>query len=346
MPERIAIGGLVNGTACTYEFNTVNGVTTLDRLAPDYAPFAGYTGIVRTAIGDFNGDGTPDTAFVAGPGGGSMVRVLNGINGADLLSGGVVTTYESQFTGGLFAAAGDITGDGKAELVLSPDVTGGARVQVFSIVNGQLVARANFFGIDDPAFRGGARVAVGDINGDGVADLAVTAGFGGGPRVALFDGRSIAAGAVPTRLTNDFFAFPGEDAVNLRNGSYVALGDLNGDGRADLIFGAGSGGSPRVYVLDGATTLFSGATSAQANALANFFVGGNATQRSGVRVAVADIDGDGRADLITASGDNMPSRIRAYTGAATTASRGAEPRLAGEFDPLGSTALSNGVFIG
>ena len=87
----------------------------------------------------------------------------------------------------MYVAAGDLTGDGVADLVITPDEGGGPRVRVFNGAGfGQV---ADFFGIDDPNFRGGARAAVGDVNGDGVGDLLVAAGFGGGPRVAVFDGQ-------------------------------------------------------------------------------------------------------------------------------------------------------------
>src|SRR5205823_10315238 len=132
---------------------------------------------------------------------------------------------------------------------------------------------ASFFGIDDPNFRGGARVALCDVNKDGTDDLVVAAGFGGGPRVAVFDGRTVLAGP-PTRLVGDFFVF--EQA--LRNGVFVAAGDLDGDGFADLIFGGGPGGGPRVYALSG-QDLIAGRTVVRAN-----FFAGNTDDRGGVRV--------------------------------------------------------------
>src|SRR5687767_3178842 len=64
-----------------------------------------------------------------------------------------------------------------------------------------------------PIFRGGARAAVGDVNGDGVGDLVVAAGFQGGPRIAGYDGNSLAGGS-PARLFADFFALE----PSVRNG--------------------------------------------------------------------------------------------------------------------------------
>jgi hypothetical protein len=68
--------------------------------------------------------------------------------------------------------AGDLNGDNVADLVVSPDQGGGPRVRVFSGED-NFAPLADFFGIADANFRGGARVAVGDVNGDGVDDLIV-----------------------------------------------------------------------------------------------------------------------------------------------------------------------------
>jgi hypothetical protein len=236
------------------------------------APFGtGFTGGVRVAVGDVDGDGVPDLIAAAGPGGGPMVAVYNGRDGSAL---GQFFAFEPSFAGGLYVAAADLTGDGRAEIVVSPDLSGGPRVRVVSGADGSQNV-ADFYAIDDPNFRGGVRVSVGDVNGDGVADLLVGAGFGGGPRVSGYDGRSLAAGTT-LQLFHDFFAF--EDT--LRNGVFVAVGDVNGDGRGDLIFGGGPGGGPRVYILDGAAML-----AGQVTADGNFFAG-DPSGRDGVRVAI------------------------------------------------------------
>jgi hypothetical protein len=331
-------GGTDNGVINIY---TINPDGTIGAPRP-FQAFPGFAGPVRVAAADVNGDGVADYVLGIGPGGGSLVRVINGATGTDLVPS--ISAFESSFTGGVFVAATDIDGDGKAEVAVSPDEGGGGRIRVFSLQNGSLATVADFFGIDDPNFRGGARVATGDVNGDSKPDLIVGAGFGGGPRVAIFDGaRLLANGGAPPKLIGDFLAFPGADAVSLRNGVFVTSGDFNGDGSADLAFGGGPGGAPRVFVLNGAQIAAGNVDAAQNSPLANFFVANDTTSRGGVRLTVKDVDRDNKADLVVGSGEQLPSAIRVYLGKDFTA--GGEPALAAQVDPFNGSPRA-GVFVG
>jgi glucose/arabinose dehydrogenase len=285
-----------------------------------------FSGGVRVATADVNRDGVPDTIAAAGPGAGPRVTVFNGIDGAVLRD---FFAFEGAFTGGLFVAAADFDGDGFADIAVSPDGGGGPRVEVFSGKDGSVLA--NFFGITDPNFRGGARVAAGDLNGDGVPDLAVAAGAGGGPRVAEFDGTTVRPGQTPTKLVNDFFVF---DPV-LRNGVYLAVGNLDGDRFGDLIAGAGPGGGPRVLTLSGALLPSQGVTAATE---ASFFAG-DATARGGVPVAARNTDGDALDEVITGTAGGSAPRVTVY-GVSGSSVTPAASFLA--FD----AAFTGGVFVG
>ena len=165
----------------------------------------------------------------------------------------------------------------------------------------------------------------------------------GGPRIAIFDGRSLAAGSGdPGRLVGDFFAF--EDT--LRNGAFVAAGDVTGDGVADLAFGGGPGGAPRVRLFDGKALLgaaaFTNLDAVPAAQVANFFAG-DPGLRGGVRLAMRDDDGDGRVELAAGSGEGEASRVRVYT--ATNLATNSTPGPDLELDPFGA-ALATGVFVG
>ena len=338
----VLASGTADGRVLTYAIGS-DGMLTA--AGGGTVPFAGSTTPPRVAVADVNGDGTADVITVSGSGGGSLLRVTDGATGKDLVA--PVATYESGFTGGLFVAAADLEGTGKADIILSPDVGGGARIQIFSLTATGLTLRANFFGIDDPNFRGGARVAVGDLNGDGHPEVIVGAGFGGGPRVAVYDGKSlfsVAPGTTPPKLFGDFYAFPGADATTLRNGVFVAAGDVNGDGKADLVFGGGPGGGPRVFVLDGALLSAGSLTAAYGQPVANFFAF-DSSLRGGVRVAVKDLDGDNKADIVVGSGENTESQVRTYLSKNLPAGGTGDPAALQVVDPFGAT-LPSGVYVG
>ncbi len=300
------------------------GDLTFDK---DITPFPGFTGQVRVATADFTGDGVADFVYATGPGRADL-RVVDGATGADLLAAITYSPYESSFTGGLFVAAADIDHDGVAELVVSPDIGGGPRVQIFSLTAGTLVQKDNFFGIDDPTFRGGARVAVGDLNGDGMPDLDVGEGDGGGSRVALFDGKGLLQHhGSPIKLTGDLFAFP--DNPDFRGGVFVAAGDVDGDGVAEMAFGAGDGGGPRVLLarLNG-------------EHLADFF-SDDATFRGGAHIAIKDSEGDGIAELIVGSGTGTGDKVQIFSGLGLSGFGTPSQELS----PFGKV-LPNGVYVG
>ena len=294
-------------------------------------PFGDFAGGVRVAVGDFNGDGVADLVVGTGPGRPTQVVVIDGATQVVLFK---IDPFEATFRGGVFVAAGDVTGDGLADLVITPDQGGGPRVRVFAgnSAGEPLAQYADFFGIDDKFFFGGARAAVADLSGDGdgVGDLIVSAGFGGGPRVAGYDGLTLGL-ATPVKLFADFLAFE----ADLRNGAFVAGGDLDGDGRAELIAGGGPGGGPRVTAFSGLSLLAN-----QQVPLANFFAG-DVNSRGGVRVAVKNLDGDASADLVVGAGTGAGSRVTAYAGKSLGA---ATPPELFAFDAL--AGFAGGVFVG
>lgn len=298
---------------------------------------------VRIATADVNGDGVPDLVGGSGPLGGPHVIVIDGKTHYRLAE---FFAFEHAFTGGVFVAAGDVTGDGKEDVVVTPDRGGGPVVAVYDgaklsagFNNDAQIAR--FFGIDDPAFRGGARAAVGDVSGDGKADLLISAGFQGGPREALYDGAGLVPIGAPPKLVPDFFAF--EDT--LRNGAFVTLGDLTGDGRADLVFGGGPGGAPRVRVFDGVKLLAAGPFGSLdqiPDAQSADFFAADAATRGGIRLAVGTVDGE--TSLLTGSGEGDPAQVRVFT--APTLFSSTTPIPDHTLDVFDGQVLADGVFVG
>jgi hypothetical protein len=270
---------------------------------------AGFHGGARVALGDVNGDGIPDIITGAGPGGTPMVAVFDGATGQLIRQ---FTAYTTAFTGGIFVAAADFNGDGRADIVTGADAGGGPEVRVFDGATGAIIRD---FMAYDVHFGGGVRVAAGDVNGDGVPDIITGAGPGGGPQVKVIDG-------VTGGLLQTFMAY----AVGFHGGVYVAAGDVNGDGHADIITGAGAGGGPQVKVISGAN-----------GSLLQTFMAYNPGFSGGVRVAAADIEGNGLADIITGPGPSGGPEARVFQGITNA--------TLDDFFVL-TAAFTGGVFVG
>jgi hypothetical protein len=245
-----------------------------------------FTGGVNVATGDVNGDGTADIITGAGAGAGPHVKVFDGQTGAELLS---FFAYSPGFTGGVFVAAGDVDGDGAADIVTGAGAGAGPHVKVF---DGQTGAEFQSFFPYPPTFNGGVRVAVGDVNGDGKADIITSPAGGAGPHIQVFDG---ATGAI----LQSFFAF----SPSFTGGVNVAVGDLNGDCIADIVTGAGAGAGPHVKVFDGRDM----------SLLASFFAYDPAFL-GGVNVAIGNGNGDGQADVITTAPTTAGSHVKVFDG--------------------------------
>lgn len=151
-------------------------------LAPlrSFTAFDGFSGGVRVASGDVNGDGREDIIVAAGTqtGGGPHVKVFDGASGAVLRQ---FDAFQTFYSGGVYVAAGDVNGDQTADIVVAsgedPMASGGGpHVKVFS---GRDLAVLADFRPYASGFSGGVRVAAGDLNGDGLADIITAPGVGG-----------------------------------------------------------------------------------------------------------------------------------------------------------------------
>jgi hypothetical protein len=180
-------------------------------------------------------------------------------------------------------------------IVVGSDAGVPAEVEVFNSVTKALLFAAFPFGI---GFTGGVRVALGDVNQDGVPDIIVGAGPGGAPQVRVYDGRTFQPLAGP--LSSFLGIFP----TGFTGGVFVAAGDVDGDGFADIIVGADAGGGPEVNVFSGRT-----------GAVLYSFLAFPASFNGGVRVAAGDVNGDGKADIITGAGPGALPQVSVFNGA-------------------------------
>lgn len=189
-----------------------------------------------------------------------------------------------------------ITQKAQRFIATGADAGGGPHVRVFE--SGSAVTRYDFFPYE-PTFTGGVRVAVGDVNQDGIDDIVTVPASGGSVRVRVFSGRDGG-----TLL--DTFAFD----PNFRGGGYVAVGDFNGDGKKDIIVGAGDGGAPRVQVFAVTQPGFQNSAINLAT-IADFFAY-SSDMRTGVRVAAGDLKGIARDEIITAPGTGGGPQVKVF----------------------------------
>src|SRR5262249_20263797 len=226
--------------------------------------------------GDVNGDGIQDIIAGRGPQAGvpSMVRVFDGRDGTALpgLFHGF-NPYGSS-SQGVFVASGDVNGDTFDDVIIGADAGVARAVKVYSGKTGGLLASISPADATAAGFHGGTRVAAGDVNGDGKADIVVVPGRNGTTGVKAF------SGADHSLLFN----------IPIAGALFVAAGDVNGDGKADLIVGAALG-TPTVSVFSGADQSSLGS-----------FQAGNTNFSGGVRVAAGDVNGDGKAEIIVGFG--------------------------------------------
>ena len=309
------------------------------------------SGYSVSSAGDVNGDGLDDlivgayqsdpngqsgagrSYVVFGKTGGAVVEVSSltaGTSATGFVINGEAADDKSGFS---VSAAGDVNGDGLADLIIgghSTDATGadaGRSYVVFgktdgSVVNASDLATGNstagfvIDGASSSELSGWAVSDAGDVNGDGLADLIVSASCD--PVNSTQTGRSYVVfgktGGAIVELSDltagtgsGGFVIRGETTGDWTGYDVSSAGDVNGDGLDDLIVGAygADAEAGTSYVVYGKTggavvelsTLTSGMSSA------GFVInGGTSADWSGYSVSTAgDVNGDGFDDLIVSS---------------------------------------------
>lgn len=305
---------------------TLNPNGSFTFIAPSNLPFNvttfKFSYLAKNLNNPFEATGTGDVTVVltqrsngivavgADAGGSPMVRVYDKGTGAQRFN---LMAYEEEFTGGVRVAVGDLNQDGYEDIVTIPGEGGSARVKVFSGKDGRVIFD-DLNVLADENFRGGGYVAVADITGNGLNEIIVGAGEGGGPRVVAigFDAFGIGVGNPFTKIA-DFFAY--EDAF--RGGVRVAAGDTQGIGRANIITAPGKGGGPVIKSFD--YQLLSGnfedivafsdpipGTALSPTPIPQLsFLASDSFNRDGTFVATGDFRGDGKHDIVTGTGANF-----------------------------------------
>lgn len=225
-----------------------------------FAQRTGASGGSQVAVADMDQDGKLDTVSAAQ----GSVKIGYG--------NGKSTTFRpfgTGFKGMLAISVGNVDRDAPWEIAVGRE--GSDEAALFE-QNGTQRAKWHAY---VPAFKGGVSVAIGDLDGDGLREVVTGAGPTGGPHVRVFktDGQLWSKG---------FFAFDARE----RGGVSLAVGDLNGDGKDEIVAGSGQGTIPRVRIF-----------SSNGFMIREFTLDRTPSAR-GVNVSLADVDGNGSFEIL------------------------------------------------
>jgi len=289
---------------------------------------------ISLVVGEFNGDGKSDLVVGTGNTGTGNLSVLLGTGVSGLSTATNYFIFDaSQLPVVGYLAVGDFNGDGKTDLVAAGNATQ-ATAQAFLVALGS--GSSSLFSSTNLNISGGTfylppnlstiyptSVAIGDFNGDGKSDLALTTYSQGIVSVAFGDGTG---------------GFGATTNFNVGSGpASVKTGDFNGDGKSDLV--VANDASNNLSILLGNGTGSFGATT-------NFNVGLNP-----LSVVVGDFNGDGKSDLATANfSSNKVSVLlgngNGTFGTATNFAVGTNPRdiIIADFNGDGKSDLATANF--
>ncbi|MCI0345454.1 MAG: FG-GAP-like repeat-containing protein, partial [Chloroflexi bacterium] len=227
------------------------------------------------------------------------------------------------FFGGTVAGAGDVNGDGYADVIVGEPnadsflggskVTGQAHVHLGSASGLSLSAAWSVEGDTEGALLGSSVGTAGDVNADGYSDVVVGATHFGPGEAYLYLGSSTGLATTPAWT------------VSANQSSYLGFsvgtaGDVNGDGYSDVLVGAYAHDNGATD--EGAAFLYLGSASGPSTTAAWTAEGNQASAYFGTVSTAGDLNGDGYGDVVVSAyqfdnGETNEGRTFAYLGSAT-----------------------------
>jgi hypothetical protein len=261
---------------------------------------------------DVNGDGYSDVA-VAAPGG-ARVEVYYGSATGVSATPGVILRPPGGVAAGI-ASVGDVNGDGFGDLAVAE--ASGALFSVFGgSTSGLSSTTLSRVSVASWAGSGSNVFALGDVNGDGYADVAASIfdadndGFTANGIAFVFHGGRSALASAPA-----WTARGAESGANLGR-SIAGAGDIDGDRLADLVIarpGVATTAGPR----SGAISVYRGRTTGVAMIASQTIDGTQSGARFGSSLSLlGSVDGDGFSELVVGAPESVESAM-SFAGRAT-----------------------------
>ena len=193
--------------------------------------------------------------------------------------------FDKAFKGGVNITIAKLKKQNPKFIIVGAGSGAGPQVKIFN-KRGRLYKSFFPFSKD---FRGGVDVAAGDVNGDNKDELILSQLSHGQAWIKVYSSNT-------NIVLSNFLAFD----KNFKGGAHVAAGDVNGDGKDEIIVGAGAGGGPQIRVFTkSGHSIFSTFPFAQ-------------SFKGGVDVAAGDLDGDNKDEIIAAQSSEGQAWIKAF----------------------------------
>jgi len=253
-------------------------------------------GETRPVTADLNGDGKKELIIGLGHGGDGWVEVRGDATAGYAHSTWIQVPWPAynDTNGETFVAAGDLDGDGRSEIVIGLGTGAGGWLEIRDDATTGY-AHLTWVRLGWPAYNnlnGATHPAVGDLNGDGKAEIVVGLGPGSGGWLEIL-------GNPATGYAHQAWIQLSWDQYILTNGeTRPAVGDLDGDGKSEIVLGLTAGGNPQGWleVRGNAAAGYAHQAWIQLNWPAyNAAVGET-------HPALRDLDGDGKCEIILGLG--------------------------------------------
>ena len=272
---------------------------------------------------------------VTGPAsaGAPHVRIFDVTDPENVEAIGGFFAYEREFRGGVSVALGDVTGDGLLDVVTGPNsLTNPLLVRVFDISGNpfqpEMYAEFSALGSDDPnpdqpPNSHGVRLAAAPLLTSDPRAHVIVGSAPNGSHIQYWD---LTNPDSPRRVQN-FGCCRAQNFGSAKGGGFVAVGDVTGDGVPETVFGKdGFKEGLSLYPEEDFEPFVAVTENEQPDLSTRRIVGFrpyNPNFHGGVRVGLADVDGDGALDVITGAGPGGGPHVRAF-GIDTT---GVEPHV-------------------